>query len=70
MSTHRDAAQLLIEAINCTGGLVLLYDATYAPRADMDWIDLADAYLKACAEKGVEPVISPESDAIGLPLPT
>jgi hypothetical protein len=59
MSGHNDAAQLLIDTINATGGLLTLADGRYAPRGDPDWIDLADAYLVACAEKEQAPVIDP-----------
>jgi len=57
----KDAAQMLIDAINNTGGLVALPKGLYAPVADPEWIDLAGVYLQACSEKRVEPEFSNET---------
>jgi hypothetical protein len=62
MAVHKDAAQLLIETINATGGLLEFSDGTYAPRGDPEWIDLGEAYLAACAEKASTPVVAPTAD--------
>ena len=56
----RSAAQMLIDTIDCTGGLVQADDAdpgTKAPAGEPGWSDLGDAYLQACKELGVEPLI-------------
>ncbi len=46
----------LVETIDATGGVV--YDGrNHVPIADEDWIDLADAYLKACHALGREPKV-------------
>jgi len=62
MKVPKDAAQRLIDTVNATGGLVGFVDGTHAPQGDPDWIDLGDAYLTACAEKGVSPVVTSETD--------
>lgn len=61
----RSANQLLINTIDATGGLDGSDPGCLVPVADEDWHDLADAYLKACAEEGVDPVVSvspPDAD--------
>ncbi len=57
-SELRTAALLaLVETIDATGGVV--YDGrNHGPIADEDWIDLADAYLKACHALGREPKVT------------
>lgn len=59
----RDCAQLLINTIHATGGMLSFEDGTFAPRADPEWIDLADPYFAACAEKGIEPEVTVSEDA-------
>lgn len=54
----KDSADLLIETVNATGGLVSTRPFVYAPNADREWSDLADPYLVACVEKNVDPVIT------------
>jgi hypothetical protein len=61
----KDAAQMLIETINATGGLTSLESGLYAPVADPDWIDLAEAYFQACLEKAVEAVITDDANLSG-----
>ncbi|MBX5462542.1 MAG: hypothetical protein IRZ28_15805 [Steroidobacteraceae bacterium] len=60
---HKDATQLLIDTINATGGLLLRPDGTQAPLGDPDWLDLADAYLAACTEKGIDPVVTVDRES-------
>lgn len=62
LRSTRDAADLLITTINVTGGVVAFSDGTHAPQADPEWIDLAEAYLRACEEKGVEPLVHRDID--------
>jgi hypothetical protein len=52
------AAQRLVSTIETTGGLIGHADSLCAPAADPDWIDLADAYLQACAELNRTPMIT------------
>ena len=44
--------------VEVTGGIFTDVDAggVVAPRADLDWCDLGDAYLLACTALGREPV--------------
>jgi hypothetical protein len=59
---HRDAApdalQLLVDAINSAGGVCSLPNGSYAPNRDSQWIDLGDAYIAACSELGLLPLIA------------
>ncbi len=52
-----DSAQQLVDAINATGGVVVVGPGQYAPLCDPDWIDLGLAYISACSEKGLLPVV-------------
>lgn len=54
----KTSAERLIATVESTGGLIAYPDGTFAPCADPDWIDLADAYLAACSETGRQPKIS------------
>jgi hypothetical protein len=49
------AAARLVSTINNTGGITRLSDGFVAPLSDLDWIDLGDAYMAACAELGLKP---------------
>jgi hypothetical protein len=62
MSIHKDSAQILIDTINATGGLLEFSDGTYAPLGDPEWIDLGEAYLVACAEKASTPMIAADDN--------
>ena len=57
-----NALQSLISTINATGGVLAFPDGTHGPCGDPDWIDLADAYLAACAETGATPMIQNAGD--------
>ena len=63
MPTEQDAADLLIEAIEASGGITRIEKGLYAPVADPDWTDLAQVYLVACAEKCVEPLFADAADS-------
>jgi hypothetical protein len=56
-TTEKPASVMLIETVESTGGVISYEDGTHAPAGDPDWIDLGDAYLRACLEHGREPVI-------------
>jgi hypothetical protein len=58
MPTQQDAADLLIEAIDASGGITRIEKGLYAPVAAPDWTDLAQVYLVACAERCVDPVVA------------
>jgi hypothetical protein len=62
MSIRKDAAQMLIDTINATGGLLNFSNGTYAPLGDPDWIDLGEAYLAACAQKESTPMVAADDD--------
>lgn len=51
------AAARLIRAINDTGGVVQFPTGDIAPVSASDWLDLGDAYMAACTELGVEPLL-------------
>lgn len=42
------ALDLLVDLVNVTGGVVEQDNGLYAPVADEDWLDLGEAYMKAC----------------------
>lgn len=65
-SAALDASDVLITTIVATGGLVPLANGLFAPAADHDWIELAEAYLHACDEKGLEPLIRSDSELSSL----
>lgn len=48
-----NARQQLIDTIDVTGGV----DENHHPYADSEWADLGAAYVDACKEEGVEPVV-------------
>ena len=58
---NRSASALLVDAVSATGGLVCSGPGTFFPRADAQWLDLSDAYLAACCERHIEPMISVEA---------
>lgn len=68
-ASDKDCAHKLIDTINHTGGLVAFANGTYGPQCDPDWLDLGDAYLAACHEKGVEPRINRDIDPEQAELP-
>lgn len=51
------ALTALCDTIEATGGVKLNEDGTYSPEGEPDWIDLADAYLIACAALDRSPKI-------------
>jgi hypothetical protein len=53
----KDALTHFVAAINATGGVVQTHDGFYAPVADVDWIDLGEAYEKACEALGIPLVV-------------
>jgi hypothetical protein len=57
------ALDAFIRTIEATDGIVQPCDGGLAyPRADIDWIDLADAYQVACAATGRKPMLVDEED--------
>ena len=50
------ALESFIGAIEATGGVFVDPKGYPCPVADPDWIDLGEAYLKACRALGREPV--------------
>jgi hypothetical protein len=61
MSSQPDAADLLIEMINDTGGIKRVKGHGYTPVIFYDCHELAHIYLIACAEKCVFPVFATDS---------
>jgi hypothetical protein len=57
-SHSKSAAQMLVELINVTGGVIEEANGTFSPCGDEDWTDLGDAYYAACAELGVKPLVT------------
>jgi hypothetical protein len=57
MDPVRAALDDFIETIEATGGCVQEEGESLGPAGDPDWIDLADAYLRACAAIGRTPLI-------------
>jgi len=51
-----EALHMLRDAIEATGGLIS-DEGHLVPKGDPEWADLADAYLEACKELGVKPMI-------------
>jgi len=47
-----------VGTINATGGVMQTHEGLYAPVGDEDWMDLGDAYLKACHAIGLLPKIA------------
>lgn len=46
----REVALLeFIEAVEATGGVIVQGDGLHAPVADLDWVDVGEAYVRACA---------------------
>ena len=65
----RAALDAFIATIEATGGCVRDDGVLLAPAADPDWIDLADAYLAACAAIGRTPMIEEPEDEGDRPGP-
>lgn len=63
MSFRPDSAYMLIETVNAGGGIVRFPDGGYAPVASQQWPELGEAYMKACDEKGIDPIVV-NSDAL------
>lgn len=59
-SNHKLVDVLLefVQAIEATGGVMVDHKGYHVPVADKDWIDLGEAYLKACEALGQEPMES------------
>ena len=57
------ALRHFIDAINVTGGVIRLPSGCVVPKGDEEWIDLGEAYLEACQEVGVEPLVEVEEEA-------
>ena len=53
----RAALDTFIDTIEATGGCVRDQDGHVAPEGDPDWIDLGEAYVRACAALGRTPLI-------------
>jgi len=53
-----DAVQQLINTINATGGVLPLPNGLYAPMGDPEWTDLGEAYIAACSERGLVPILA------------
>ena len=53
----------LITTVNETGGIRISADGTCAPNCDSDWVDLGEAYMRACAAIGDEPQIVEEDES-------
>ena len=53
----RAALDAFIATVEATGGCVRDEGGSLAPAGDPDWIDLADAYLAACAVLGRTPMV-------------
>lgn len=51
----RRALEEFVETIDATGGVTESDEGFTVPVADEDWIDLGEAYVKACLALGVEP---------------
>lgn len=65
---RRRALLSLIDTIDSTGGVIEPKGGMWYPAADEDWVDLAEAYVEACAALGTEPKITKESDDGGESL--
>ena len=63
MSSTQKSAELLVAAIEATGGLRQFSDGTVAPLGDLEWIDLGEAYLIACAELQRQPMMELELES-------
>ena len=60
-SKRKDLEQALaqfVEAIEATGGVAREVSGLLAPVADPEWVDLGEAYARACAALGREPVVA------------
>ena len=51
---------LLVSTVEAAGGLIKPAEGALFPKGDPDWLDLADAYLAACEDLGIEPKIMKE----------
>lgn len=64
---HADLAHLalveLVKTINFTGGLTKNDSGEYVPAVDEDWVDLGNAYLRACEALGIQPKCPEEDEA-------
>ena len=50
------ALQMFVSAIDTTGGVFKEKSSgEFVCAADVEWVDLADAYLEACKELGIKP---------------
>jgi hypothetical protein len=58
----RPALDAFIETIEATGGCVRNEDGLVSPEGDPDWIDLGDAYVRACTAIGRTPRIAGAED--------
>jgi hypothetical protein len=62
----REALEGFIKTIEATGGCHRDEGDSVVPAGDPDWLDLADAYLRACKALGREPQINgPDAEVIG-----
>jgi hypothetical protein len=60
--TLRAALREFVHTIDATGGVLQLPSGLCAPCADEDWIDLGEAYLKACRALKRTPMFSDEGE--------
>jgi len=51
-----------VSAISVTGGVKTDRNGYRVPVCDPEWVDLGEAYVKACDALGVEPKVSDEED--------
>lgn len=59
-----NCARLLIDLVNATGGCIKDAKGFVVPKCDEDWIDLGEAYVKACEALGEKPKMDLTEDEI------
>lgn len=62
MERRRRALLSLIDTIDSTGGIIEPAEGMWYPAADEDWVDLAEAYVEACAALDTTPKIIKEGE--------
>lgn len=55
--TPRDALKEFVDCVDATGGIIIDPSGHHAPVVDEDWIDIGEAYYKACIALGRDPLI-------------
>ena len=56
----REALEAFATTIEATGGVILFESGEYAPAVDEDWVDLGEAYMKACRALDRPSVVHPD----------